>query len=251
MPDLVWILSLMMITSIPPTFSQNKTLDSDVSTSLLPQKNVYFISGLGADQRVFDKLELDPEIKVRHIAWIKPIENESIASYAKRLSSQIDTTKAFSLVGLSFGGIVATEISDILHPEKVIIISSTPTGLPVDPFYRGLIKFLLWSPFAAPILKSPNSLAYKYFGAVTPELQILLKNILKDTDGKFLKWALKRMTAWKHPVKTPAPAHIHGDADRLIPIKRVKPDFIIKNGGHLMVYAQHEEISTILNQILR
>lgn len=212
--------------------------------------NVYFLSGLGADRRVFEKLELSSQFNVHYIDWITPKRKESLHDYARRLTAQMDTTQPFQLVGLSFGGIIASELAGIVHPEQIILISSTPTSIPVSRFNRGLIKFVLFSPLAAPILKSANKLTYKYFGADTPELKSLLKSILHDTDSRFLKWALIRMSTWHHPQKVTDLFHIHGEADRLIPLKIVKPDVVIKGGGHLMVYAQHEEISSILNEQL-
>ena len=223
---------------------------SSVISKTKPPITVYFLSGLGADKRVFDKLTLDPGIQVKHIEWIAPLKKETLHNYATRLMAQIDTTKPFQLVGLSFGGVMASEIADITNPKKVIIISSTATGVPVSSFYRGLLKVLLASPLAAPILKSPNSLVNKYFGADTPELKALLKNILHDTNGRFLKWALIRMSSWSRPMKVSGLYHIHGTADKLIPVKLVKPDVLIDHGGHLMVYAQHEEISDVLNKEL-
>jgi pimeloyl-ACP methyl ester carboxylesterase len=213
--------------------------------------NVYFLSGLGADKRVFSQLKLDDQFIIHHIEWIKPLKKEALAHYAARLVPQIDTTQPFQLVGLSFGGIIASELSNITHPEQIVIISSTPTGVPISKFYRGLVKFLLLSPFAAPLLKSTNSFTYKFFGANTPELKTLLKNILHDTDSKFLKWALVRMSSWDRKAKAENLYHIHGSADRLIDIKLVKPDVVIEGGGHLMVYAQAEQISAILNKKLK
>jgi pimeloyl-ACP methyl ester carboxylesterase len=212
--------------------------------------NVYFLSGLGADKRVFDKLKLDNRFAVHYIDWIPPKKKEPLHAYALRLIAQMDTTRPFQLVGLSFGGIMASEIAEIVRPEQIILISSTPTNIPVSKFNRGLIKFLLFSPLSTPILKSANSFTYKYFGADTPELKTLLKQILHDTDSKFLKWALTRMTDWNHPDKAENLFHIHGSDDRLIPLKIVKPDVIMEGGGHLMVYKEHEEISKILNQQL-
>lgn len=215
-----------------------------------PKMNIYFLSGLGADKRVFDKLKLDDRYNVHYIEWISPKRKEPLNEYAQRLIAQMDTTKPFQLVGLSFGGIMASEIAGIVRPEQIILISSTPTNIPVSKFNRGLIKFLLFSPFAAPVLKSANSFTYKFFGADTLELKTLLKQILHDTDSRFLKWALTRLTDWNHPIKNENLFHIHGSADRLIPLKIVKPDIIIEGGGHLMVYKEHEEISKILNQQL-
>jgi len=227
------------------SYEQSETDTTVISKSAA--MNIYFLSGLGADKRVFSKLQLDERFHVHYIDWIPPKKKESLHDYASRLTAQMDTTKPFQLVGLSFGGIIASELSSIVHPEQIILISSTPTSIPVSKFNRGLIKFLLLSPFAAPVLKSTNSITYKYFGADTPELKTLLKQILHDTDNKFLKWALVRMSEWKHPVKADNLYHIHGANDKLIPLKIVKPDVVIEGGGHLMVYAQHEEISKILN----
>ena len=199
---------------------------------------------------MFSKLKLDDRFSIYHIEWLKPLRKETIRHYAERLVSQIDTTKPFQLVGLSFGGVIASEISEIAHPDQIILISSTSTGVPISRFYQGLLKVALASPLAAPILKSTNSIAYKYFGADTPELKTLLKQVLHDTDNKVLKWALKQMSSWSRKTKAANLYHIHGSADRLIPIKLVNPDSRIEGGGHLMVYKQHEQISALLNRQL-
>ena len=211
--------------------------------------NIYFLSGLGADEKVFAKLTLDTtKFNIRHIRWIRPLKKETMRDYASRLTAQIDTTKRFHLVGLSFGGIMASVLSEIIHPEQIVIISSTSTGIPVSRFYQNLIRFFLLSPLSGPILKSSNSIVYDYFGANTPEMNALLKQILKDTDTKFLKWALIRMGSWHREEKVAGIYHIHGTADKLIPIKLVKPDVKIQGGGHLMVFAQHDQISALLNE---
>ncbi|MCF0064249.1 alpha/beta hydrolase [Dyadobacter chenwenxiniae] len=233
------------------TLSDGTATTHERSSTPDPDKmNLYFLSGLGADKRVFSKLVLDERFAVHYIDWIKPEKKETIAHYASRLVAQIDTTRPFQLVGLSFGGIVASELANIVHPEQIVIISSTPTGVPISKFYQGLTKFLLLSPFAAPFLKSTNTFTYKFFGADTPELKALLKSILHDTDSKFLKWALVRMGTWKRTDNLENLYHIHGTADKLIPIKMVKPDVSIDGAGHLMVYAQAKQISDILNKKL-
>ncbi len=210
--------------------------------------NVYFLSGLGADERVFQNLQLDPtQFTIRHIKWIDPAKKETLESYARRLTAQIDTSRPFHLVGLSFGGMIVSELSKIIHPEKMIIISSMSTAIPISGLYQRLLKIFLFHPLARPILKSSNKLVYKYFGADTPEMRNLLKAILKDTDTKFLKWAMIRMSSWDHPIKVEGLYHIHGTADKLIPLKLANPDVQVQGGGHLMVFKQHEIISSFLN----
>lgn len=74
---------------------------------------IYAFSGLGADERVFTFLNLPYKIKT--VNWISPQVNESIELYSKRISTKIDTTTPFALLGVSFGGLVVAEINKILH----------------------------------------------------------------------------------------------------------------------------------------
>jgi len=212
--------------------------------------NVYFISGLGADKRVFQKLNIDPKFNVIHINWIEPHKKESINNYAHRISTQIDTTKPFLIVGLSFGGMIATLISEQISTEQIILVSSNSVGMPVGKFYRGLIGFVLLSPFASPLIKSANKYTYKIFGAKTPEEKQLLRSILKDTDTKFLKWALKSISKWDHPKRSPIAYQINGSEDKMIQPRFVDSDKIVTGGEHLMIFSKADELSQIINDQL-
>ena len=90
-------------------------------------KELYLISGLGADKRVFDFLDL-PGFKIHHIEWVEPGDHETVENYAKRLLNQIRTVKPI-LIGLSFGGLIAIEIGKLMETEKIILISSARQGL--------------------------------------------------------------------------------------------------------------------------
>ncbi|MBL3657687.1 hypothetical protein [Fulvivirga sediminis] len=86
---------------------------------------IYAISGLGADERAFYKLQL--QYPIVHLPWKTPLLGDSLRTYAQRFVNDIDDSKPFALLGLSFGGMVVVEIGKILKPEKTIIISSAPT----------------------------------------------------------------------------------------------------------------------------
>ena len=85
-------------------------------------KHIYVISGFGADERVFSKLDFGNN-DVHFIQWKIPEKNETIASYAERLREEIDFPNPI-LIGLSFGGMMAIEIAKLIPVEKVILISS-------------------------------------------------------------------------------------------------------------------------------
>ena len=103
---------------------------------------IYCFSGLGADKRVFKHLKLDANLI--HVDWIEPFENESIKSYSKRLSLKIpEDGKNFGILGVSFGGLIATEISKILNPKITILISSAETKYELRKSYIFIAKILI------------------------------------------------------------------------------------------------------------
>jgi len=61
--------------------------------------NVYFISGLGADKRIFSKIRLNDKFKIIHLDWISFEKKETLKSYAERLCKSIDKSEPFSIVG--------------------------------------------------------------------------------------------------------------------------------------------------------
>lgn len=211
--------------------------------------NAYFLSGLGADKRLFAKLKLPESINIIHIEWIDPLKNETLGDYAKRLAVKIDTTKPFVLVGLSFGGIMAVEISGFMKPEQIILLSSTATFKQLPWYYRLAGKLRLHRLVHPQLLKTANPLFYWLFGTADHAHKKLLKQVLIDTDSRFLTWAISCILKWDHAVKPENMYHIHGSADKVLPIKFVQPDAVV-NGGHLIVYMQHEEVSALLERVI-
>jgi pimeloyl-ACP methyl ester carboxylesterase len=203
----------------------------------------YALSGLGADRRVFRFLKLD--VPIISLDWIPPLQNETLTHYAIRLSQCIDQRKPFGLIGLSFGGMIAAEMARSLNPEKTIIISSVvrSVDLPwVIRIARGIaIHEVLpyrWVNLFPGILSWFFSTNHKQ----------LFGDILNDTDPGFLKWALGSIIEWQNEGEPAKYVRIHGDKDRLIPLKG-KVDYIIAGGGHLMIVDKSMEVSEIINKL--
>lgn len=213
--------------------------------------NTYFISGLGADKRIFLKLKLDEKINIIHLDWITPVNNESLSVYAERLSKVIDNAQPFALVGVSFGGMIAVEIAKVLKPTTTIIISSTMLSIHLPALYRFVGSLGLLNIIPAKLLKSSNKLTQNYyFGTRSGSEKTLLSKIIKDTDPIFLKWAIGSILNWQNKIKPARIFHIHGTNDKILYSKKATPDFVIKNGTHFMVYQNAVEISGIINKLL-
>ena len=207
---------------------------------------IYCIPGLGADRRVFAKLKLPDTYDVQFIEYIPPHKKETLQHYVLRVAKQIDVSTPFQLIGLSFGGIIATELSKIIHPLQTILVSSVSSQDEVPWYYKSGRYFPLHKIVSPEFIKNTNQLTYRFFNVIEEEDKALLKQIIADTDSLFLKWALDKVVTWNHEKRSNNLIHIHGDADRVLPMRYTKPDIIIKNGGHLMIYDKAEELSAII-----
>jgi hypothetical protein len=69
-------------------------------------------------------------------------------------------------------------------------------------------------------------------------------------DPIYLTWAVNEVLNWKNNWQPQNIIHIHGDKDKIFPIRKVSADHVIKDGTHLMVYNRAREISNILHQVL-
>ncbi|HTN45943.1 MAG TPA: alpha/beta hydrolase [Flavipsychrobacter sp.] len=210
-------------------------------------KPLYIFSGLGADERIFQRLDFS-DSPANFIQWIAPEPDEAIEHYAQRLLAQIKTENPV-LIGLSFGGMMAVEVAKLIRTERIILISSAKTKAELPPYFQAG-SFQLHHIIPATFFKSSNPISNWLFGADAPADKKLLKQILKDTDPIFLKWAMDKIASWKNHTVPNNIIHIHGTNDRILPIKYVRCDKTIQNGGHMMVWNRAEELNDLLRKYL-
>ncbi len=206
------------------------------------------LSGLGADERVFINLKFNP-LNLYFVKWIEPMQNETISSYAKRLCLQLEETSPI-LIGLSFGGIMAVEISKIIDTEQIILLSSAKTKYEIPFIYRLAGKLHLNRYVPISMLKTANIFSYWLFNIKSKEEKELFKQILKDTDPVFLKWAIDKIVNWKNTIIPQQLIHIHGTKDKILPMYFIKNKIRIQGGGHLMVLNKADEVSSAIAKCL-
>ncbi|MEO6071258.1 MAG: alpha/beta hydrolase [Chitinophagaceae bacterium] len=213
---------------------------------------IYFISGLGADKRMFKNLSLPPQYSLVYIDWIEPLhEHEPLQSYCQRLAEGIDSSKDFVLVGLSLGGLAAIEIARFLKPKDIILISSIATKYELPWTFRVGRFFKLDQIIPLHLLKTPSALLTWLFGAKTGEEKSLLKSVLVETTDTFLKWSVGQILYWNNKIRPEKLYHIHGTADKLLLCWQTKADIKIRGGEHLMVLSKAGEISSLMEERLK
>ena len=211
-------------------------------------KKIYIISGLGADERFFSKLNFADFI-VTHLHWLEPMKGESMEEYARRFSEDIKEEDAI-LIGLSFGGMMAVEVSKLKRFKKIILISSAKSKFEIPWYYRFLGQVKLHHLVPGSFYKINSFLVHWLFSIKTKEEKTLLKNILQDSSASFFTWAIDKIVTWKNTEVPQNLVHIHGTADKLLPCRFVKADYTIDGGGHMMVYNRAGECEKIILSML-
>lgn len=213
------------------------------------EREIYFVSGLGADWRVFQRLQLEGYRPV-HIRWEPPGRGESIEQYARRLLAQVTGDRPI-LVGLSFGGLIAVEMAKLCNPAQVIVISSAVTADHIPAYFKVFrwLPLQLVVPFKQ-LLWAVYGVLNWLFGLDCAEDCSLFRQVLVDTDPRFLRWAMHRVVGWRNRTVPANLVHIHGGRDRVFPWGHRTADVVLPEGGHLMVLNRAEEMSQLLMRVL-
>lgn len=216
----------------------------------MEKEPVYFISGLGIDERAFIRIRLPEAFEMKFVRWIEPQQDESFDAYCLRLAEQIDTSRPVILAGLSFGGMTAVNLSRLIRVKKIILLSSIPLSRELPRLYRLMGFFRLHRSIPASWVKKMSWFSCWLLGMHSPEEKKLLKAILADIPERFLYWAAATALNWNNETKPPSIVHIHGDNDHVLYASKTHPDQLVKGAGHFMVYTHADEVNRFLETAL-
>jgi len=208
-------------------------------------KNIYLITGLGADRRLFKKIKISG-FKINYIEWTTPNKDDSFSSYLERYVPQIK--QGSILIGVSLGGMAAIELSKKVEVDKVILISSVKSRGEMPLYLRFIGRFKIYKMAPIVSLKRFGTLGMYVNGVSSKEARDALLEMIDDVDNVFYIWAAGQAANWSNLELIPNLTQIHGSNDKIFPIKNIDPDFIINDGTHFMVYEKGEEISEIIKE---
>lgn len=220
-------------------------------------KHVYCISGLGADERVFGKIEWPEDVSVHFLQWLPPEDQqESIQHYAQRMCAAITEPDPI-LMGTSFGGMMSIEMAKLIPVSKIILVSSITSRRELPWWMRacGWLKLDAVLPKKGSIGKKlPLHIFYPienfFLGAESEEARTLAAEFRSNVNAAYLKWSIHNILNWKNESITVPFVQIHGNRDKLFPISNVKPTHIVHNTGHFLAFQKATEVSRLLPGIL-
>lgn len=214
------------------------------------QTHIYLFPGQGSDSRIFSKFKFDNRYIIHHISYPIPQKGLMLKEFAFQISKQIDTSQNYILIGVSLGGMLCSELTDILHPQKTIIISSAKhrKELPMQYKFQKYVpinklipaRLVYWgAKILQPIVEPDRNLEKETF-----------KSMLGSKSPKYLKRTANMIINWNKASSSDKIVHIHGTNDHTLPLKQIKANYIIENGSHMMALTKGEEINEIIKQIL-
>ncbi|MFW5657695.1 MAG: alpha/beta fold hydrolase [Bacteroidota bacterium] len=211
---------------------------------------IYLFPGQGSDERVFQKLQFPDGYKVICMEYPIPEKSQSLKSFANTFIQEIDTSLPYTLIGYSLGGMVCTELTDILNPEKTIIISSAKCRHELP----GRYTFQKYVPINRILPKQMIKLgALALQPIVEPDRnkeKEIFKAMLKAKEPVYLKRTSNMIINWSRNKSPENIIHIHGNKDHTIPVRNVKHDYLIEGGSHMMVLTRSAIINEVLQELL-
>lgn len=215
----------------------------------LPDPVFYLISGLGADERVFQRLIPRLRGTVHYLPWLPPLDpDEPLPAYAARMAETIPLDQRCWLVGVSFGGTVALEMARLRPLALVALVSSIPGADQLPPLLK-LVRATGVQHWVPPqLLRLLPRLGQWYFGVSNGPEYELFRQILLDQEPRYTRWAIRSLFRWDSRDIGPS-VQIRGTHDRVFPPGPAKVEYLIQGGTHFMVYSRADEIARILNQL--
>ncbi len=192
--------------------------------------------GLAAGPTIFENIKLPEEqFEMYFLEWFLPSDNETIESYALRMTQKITHDNPV-LIGVSFGGVLVQEMAKIIQTAKVIIISSVKSPREFPPRFKVAKVTKAYKLVPTQLLADIEKLVKYAFGDNIVAKRIkLYEKYLSVRDKHYLDWSIETILYWNPKVSNQSIIHIHGDADEVFPIKHIKDCIIVKGGTHIMI----------------
>ncbi len=211
---------------------------------------IYFMPGLAASPTIFENIDLPKDtFETYLLEWILPEVNESLKSYAKRMSEKVRHKDAV-LVGVSFGGVLVQEMKQYLNPQKVIIISSVRSNRELPNRMKIAKTTKAYKLLPTGLLQDVELLTKYAFGDTLKKKLKLYEKYLHMRNKSYLDWAIEQMICWKRIKIDTEVIHIHGDADEVFPAKNITQFINVRGGTHAMILSKYKWFNTNLPKII-
>lgn len=209
--------------------------------------------GLGATGDVFAPQFADfPELIVPE--WIAPLRGESLAGYAERFAGIINPGMPCVVGGISFGGMVATEVCKHLDTRALVLIASlqSPREMPRRARWFARLFGLLPSPVVW-LGQRLAQLCAPIAWCVTTRNGWSLYRQAWGNSARLVVWSCRAMAGWtasESPIPCPV-IRLHGDRDPALPAHCAPGAELVRGGRHVLTLSHPDVVSEAIRSAIR
>ncbi len=216
---------------------------------------IYCIPGLGCNQEIFHPLwQQLPQYKsaVQYLEFVDPISTqESVAAYTKRLATTIPAPEADQItliVGLSLGGMIATELSKLIPYQKLILISTIKHQDERPRLFRLCTRVPVQGLLPSWVTRRVFPKLTTWFGSRMATSNVLFGKMVSQMSPTHLVWGRNAAISWFNDQNPARCVHIHGTRDHIFNNKTMQVTHTIVGGTHGMIVDKSEEVALLVGQ---
>ncbi len=212
------------------------------------KKIIYAIPGLGCTAHLFSHIKVEGyEIKV--LDWPVVNTSYSMKDYAKTFLAQLDLDEPIHLMGVSLGGMLCVELSELILTQKVVLISSCQHRNEL-PWVIRLLKYLpFYKLLSHSVLLHLGLLFRERLGFSKTDVPIL-KAMFKSMPIGYFRKTIGFIINWERIALQTNVTRIHGLNDKILWVNCLtNVTFEIPKGGHAIVYTDFEKVNGCLEKI--
>jgi len=206
---------------------------------------------MGADERLFGpQRAYGFDFEVLRMPIPEPADD--MPAYAARVRDQLALDGPCVVGGVSFGGMLACELAALCHARCVLLIASCHSRAVIPRYYRlaeRVSRFLPDGLIRRRCVASSRILAR--LESLNHQQYQLIRDMSIDVPVLFLRRVGRMILRWNGPPALSCPSyHIHGQIDRVIPLKGNEPDEVVPDGGHLINLTHAEQVNRFIERHL-
>jgi pimeloyl-ACP methyl ester carboxylesterase len=206
---------------------------------------------MGGDSRLFRLIRI-PEVESVTPDHIEPAYGEALTQYASRIADRLNIQAADVVGGVSFGGMLAAEIARQRPVAGLILLGSClrPARLPWS--YRWLEMLGPFIPDFVLGLRSWRPLVRWRFAPLSRDAETCLIEMAASYPTAQIRAFARMVISWAGIDNVACPVlSVHGDYDRIIPLKCAEPDVILKDAGHAFTLTHADDTVSAIREFLR
>ena len=213
-------------------------------------RRLFLFSGIGGDHRLTRPVAV-PGVEVVTPDHLEPLPGEDLPAYARRVADAHAIGAQDVVGGVSFGGMIATEIARQRRVAGLVLLGSCARPRRLPSFYRLLERVGPLLPDFFLGLRTWAQFVRRRFAPMTPEGVAILQAMAADCPPSRIRAFGRMLMAWDGVEEFDCPLlSIHGDRDTIIPPPCAEPGLMLKDAGHSFTLTHAPQVGTAIGDFL-